>query len=319
MQGSAHYDGRAIDIFVRPISPENKEKGWAIAQYLVAMADRLDIRTVIFDDRIWTAGSALRRRLARLRPAGPPGRPQDPRAPRPRPRRRVRLGPAAWLLRPRRRRADGDLVPRASEQIDDRTPLSAARIDVAARVGWLLRTHRTVAGLSLRQMSSALGEHGVTLSAARLSRIESEGQRFRSVLDGYARVLGLPEGAIRADIDILCRAFSYAPPALAESTVRSLMAFDRGYESIDVPQPSGGDWLAFARQHALDRGFGLPTRLMEPHGAPPHARGRPRGRAGPVAPARGPQPVCSRAPTPSSSRQCSVRRPTSRATRTSTT
>ena len=57
MEGSAHYDGRAIDIFVRPITPENKEKGWAIAQYLVAMADRLSIQTVIFDDRIWTAGS----------------------------------------------------------------------------------------------------------------------------------------------------------------------------------------------------------------------------------------------------------------------
>ncbi len=57
MEGSAHYDGRAVDIFVRPISPENKEKGWAIAQYLVAMADRLSIQTVIFDDRIWTAGS----------------------------------------------------------------------------------------------------------------------------------------------------------------------------------------------------------------------------------------------------------------------
>ena len=57
MEGSAHYEGRAIDIFVRPISPENKEKGWAIAHYLVAMADRLKIRTVIFDDRIWTVGS----------------------------------------------------------------------------------------------------------------------------------------------------------------------------------------------------------------------------------------------------------------------
>ena len=56
MPGSAHYEGRAVDIFVRPISADNKEKGWAIAHYLVAMADRLDIRTVIFDDRIWTAG-----------------------------------------------------------------------------------------------------------------------------------------------------------------------------------------------------------------------------------------------------------------------
>ncbi|MCB0894355.1 MAG: hypothetical protein H6529_17105 [Nocardioides sp.] len=55
MAGSAHYDGRAVDVFVRPVSPANKIRGWAMAQYLVAMADRLDIATVIFDDRIWTA------------------------------------------------------------------------------------------------------------------------------------------------------------------------------------------------------------------------------------------------------------------------
>jgi len=56
MEGSAHYDGRAIDIFVRPVSAANKVRGWAIAQYLVAQADRLGIQTVIFDDRIWKSG-----------------------------------------------------------------------------------------------------------------------------------------------------------------------------------------------------------------------------------------------------------------------
>jgi hypothetical protein len=55
--GSTHYEGRAIDIFVRPVSPENRQQGWAIAQYLVAQADRLVIQNVIFDDRIWTVGS----------------------------------------------------------------------------------------------------------------------------------------------------------------------------------------------------------------------------------------------------------------------
>jgi hypothetical protein len=54
MTGSAHYEGRAVDIFVRPVSPANRVRGWAIAQYLVAMADRLSVRTVIFDGRIWT-------------------------------------------------------------------------------------------------------------------------------------------------------------------------------------------------------------------------------------------------------------------------
>ena len=56
MEGSAHYDGRAIDVFVRPITQRNTTKGWALAHWAVANAARLDIRTVIFDDRIWTAG-----------------------------------------------------------------------------------------------------------------------------------------------------------------------------------------------------------------------------------------------------------------------
>ncbi|CAI9409502.1 hypothetical protein [Nocardioides sp. T2.26MG-1] len=58
MEGSAHYEGRAVDIFVRPVNADNKVRGWAIAQYLVAMADRLGIQHVIFDDRIWTSGSS---------------------------------------------------------------------------------------------------------------------------------------------------------------------------------------------------------------------------------------------------------------------
>ena len=55
-EGSAHYEGRAVDLFVRPVNPTNKVRGWAIAQYLVSQAGRLGIHTVIFDDRIWTSG-----------------------------------------------------------------------------------------------------------------------------------------------------------------------------------------------------------------------------------------------------------------------
>lgn len=57
MEGSAHYEGRAIDVFVRPVNAQNKQRGWALASYLVANADRLDVATIIFDDRIWHAGS----------------------------------------------------------------------------------------------------------------------------------------------------------------------------------------------------------------------------------------------------------------------
>ncbi|GGU43250.1 hypothetical protein GCM10007979_48000 [Nocardioides albus] len=54
MVGSAHYEGRAVDYFFRPVNAANNIKGWALAQYLVANADRLDVETVIYDDRIWT-------------------------------------------------------------------------------------------------------------------------------------------------------------------------------------------------------------------------------------------------------------------------
>ncbi len=55
MPGSAHYSGRAVDVFYRPVTEANQRRGWATAHYLVAHADRLDIDTVIFDGRIWTA------------------------------------------------------------------------------------------------------------------------------------------------------------------------------------------------------------------------------------------------------------------------
>ncbi|WP_246050871.1 hypothetical protein [Nocardioides guangzhouensis] len=56
MPGSTHYEGRAIDVFVRPINRANKRQGWAMAYYLVAQAGRLGVDHVIFDNRIWSAG-----------------------------------------------------------------------------------------------------------------------------------------------------------------------------------------------------------------------------------------------------------------------
>jgi len=57
LQGSAHYDGRAIDVFFRPANEDNSVRGWSVAQYLVANARRLDVDHVIFDGRIWSSGS----------------------------------------------------------------------------------------------------------------------------------------------------------------------------------------------------------------------------------------------------------------------
>lgn len=69
MPGSAHDDGRAIDVFLRPVGAANRRSGWAVAHWAVANAAELGIATVIYDDRIWTTG----RSNAGWRDYDPPG------------------------------------------------------------------------------------------------------------------------------------------------------------------------------------------------------------------------------------------------------
>jgi len=59
IEGSAHYEGRAIDVFFRPISAETTRAGWQTAIWSVAHADRLHLATVIFDRNVWTASRSL--------------------------------------------------------------------------------------------------------------------------------------------------------------------------------------------------------------------------------------------------------------------
>ena len=59
--GSAHYDGRAVDYFFKPVNADAKLAGWALAHYVVANSDRLGVKTVIYDDRIWTASRSSSR------------------------------------------------------------------------------------------------------------------------------------------------------------------------------------------------------------------------------------------------------------------
>jgi hypothetical protein len=55
-QPSAHNEGRAIDVFFEPAGePEMRHDGWALAHWLVANADRLDVKLVIYRDKIWSA------------------------------------------------------------------------------------------------------------------------------------------------------------------------------------------------------------------------------------------------------------------------
>ncbi|MDS1268892.1 hypothetical protein RIF23_01135 [Lipingzhangella sp. LS1_29] len=53
-EDSTHYEGRAIDIFYRPVTEENRREGWILAHWLVAHAEEYHVSVVIFDDRIWS-------------------------------------------------------------------------------------------------------------------------------------------------------------------------------------------------------------------------------------------------------------------------
>lgn len=54
IENSAHYDGRAVDISFSRSDPQNKLRGWLLANWFVANADYHSIATVIFDDMVWT-------------------------------------------------------------------------------------------------------------------------------------------------------------------------------------------------------------------------------------------------------------------------
>ncbi|WP_022924293.1 hypothetical protein [Serinicoccus marinus] len=57
---STHYDGRAVDVFVRPVSEANRDRGWILAQWLVAHAEELSVQYVIFDDHYWGVRESVR-------------------------------------------------------------------------------------------------------------------------------------------------------------------------------------------------------------------------------------------------------------------
>lgn len=57
---STHYEGRAVDYFFRPVTEQNLDRGWVLAQWLVAHADELTVQYVIFDDSYWGVGESRR-------------------------------------------------------------------------------------------------------------------------------------------------------------------------------------------------------------------------------------------------------------------
>jgi hypothetical protein len=54
---AAHTRGHTLDVSFRPLTAETVRRGWVLAHYLVANANRLHIRRVGFDGRVWSAGT----------------------------------------------------------------------------------------------------------------------------------------------------------------------------------------------------------------------------------------------------------------------
>jgi hypothetical protein len=60
VDGSSHYDGRAMDIFFRPHTDRDQaRRGWVLAHWLVARGARYDLLSVIYRDRIWTVWASF--------------------------------------------------------------------------------------------------------------------------------------------------------------------------------------------------------------------------------------------------------------------
>ena len=72
VDNSAHYEGRAADVFFRPSdSTEQRRLGWVFAQWVVAHAERHHVLSVIYDDHIWTSWASSAGFRDYQHPSGP--------------------------------------------------------------------------------------------------------------------------------------------------------------------------------------------------------------------------------------------------------
>ena len=151
-------------------------------------------------------------------------------------------------------------MPRAAplKPLVDLTPLDGPVVDVGVRVGWLLRMARL---LDLREPRLGL-EHVarlLDLPTTALHRRETGVIRDGVLIERYERLFDLPVASLRAPVDILCRTFPYAPrdvdPGPAVLSVESMSALT---DAVCAREPTGGEWLRWARALAQPGNVALP-------------------------------------------------------------
>lgn len=157
-------------------------------------------------------------------------------------------------------------MARPAQVVEDSTPLTGARVDVARRAGWLLRFARLLRHVSQEELARRLREAGIRASASRLSQLETGGVRSGLLSAGYEQALGLEHGRLRAAIDAMSRTNGEPPvdQAPGSTTPTDLAGFDAAVDPVLTGDATAADWLRFALAHQGGSGFGLPSDLMRP-------------------------------------------------------
>ena len=144
--------------------------------------------------------------------------------------------------------------------IEDTTPLNGGEVDVASRIGWVLRMARLTAEVDDVRLSAIAQRLGC--STAHVSRVETGQRRDGELVTGYERALGLPDGSLRAPVEVLCRTYPRLSPRdhAPGAPVTDVVAFSRLTEELLTEAPvSGGQWLRWARELSRPGNISLPA------------------------------------------------------------
>ncbi|WP_018154875.1 hypothetical protein [Demetria terragena] len=152
---------------------------------------------------------------------------------------------------------------RAKSMPFDASPIRAQRVDVDARVSWLMRVTRMASPLGGTgdTFSKRLQDVGIYLDGPAISRMESNRRHFPAeVISAYETILDLAPGQLLGVCESMRRTLSYRsvqpPRTLDGAELRQEL--DRISDVIRHGQPSGGDWLSLAHLMTQPNGIVLP-------------------------------------------------------------
>ena len=139
-------------------------------------------------------------------------------------------------------------MARPATAVVDATALTAATVNVRARVGWTLRMSRLATHTSGASLSARLAEFGLQVSQPTISSVENGSVApGNDLVRGYERALVLVPGSLRGMVAMLSRTFGQPlPPGPRHVDLATLSErYERVTRTADSG-PTGGDWLDLA-------------------------------------------------------------------------